>query len=138
MTAEQTRQLLDSIDCSTVVGLRDRALLATMVYSFARVSAVSQMKVEDYYQDGARWWLRLHEKGGKEHAVPAHHNTVEYLHEYLRETGIQEEPRTPLFRAVDRRRGVAERGMARTDVLRMIKRRAKKAGLPPNDVLSYV
>ena len=52
-------------------GLRDRALLAVMVYSFARVSAVVGMRVEDYYQQGKRWWLRLQEKGGKHHAVPA-------------------------------------------------------------------
>lgn len=42
LTAEETRTLLDSIDASHVVGLRDRALIAIMVYSFARVSAVSE------------------------------------------------------------------------------------------------
>jgi site-specific recombinase XerD len=65
LTADQARQLLDSIDTSTIVGLRDRAFIAVMVYSFARVSAVARMQVGDYYQDGKRWWLRLHEKGGK-------------------------------------------------------------------------
>ena len=63
------RQLLDAIDTSTLPGLRDRALLGVMVYSFARVSAVVSMRVEDYYQQGKRWWLRLQEKGGKYHAV---------------------------------------------------------------------
>ena len=66
----EARQLLDTIDTSTLRGLRDRALLAVMVYSFARVSAVVGMRVEDYYQQGKRWWLRLQEKGGKHHAVP--------------------------------------------------------------------
>ena len=65
----EARQLLDSIDTATLRGLRDRALLAVMVYSFARVSAVIGMRVEDYYQQGKRWWLRLQEKGGKHHAV---------------------------------------------------------------------
>ena len=60
------RRLLDT---STLRGLRDRALLGVMVYSFARVSAVVGMRVEDYYQQGKRWWLRLQEKGGKHHAV---------------------------------------------------------------------
>ena len=64
----EARQLLDTIDTSTLSGLRDRALLAVMVYSFARVSAVVGMRVEDYYQQGKRWWLRLQEKGGKHHA----------------------------------------------------------------------
>jgi site-specific recombinase XerC len=59
------RLLLDSIDVTELYGLRDRALLAMMVYSFARVSAVVGMNVDDYYQQGKRWWVRLHEKAGK-------------------------------------------------------------------------
>ena len=59
----EARQLLDTINTSTVPGLRDRALLGVMVYSFARVSAVVGMRVEDYYQQGKRRWLRLQEKG---------------------------------------------------------------------------
>ena len=61
----EARQLLDTIDTSTLRGLRDRALLAVMVYSFARVTAVVGMRVEDYYQQGKRWWLRLQEGGGE-------------------------------------------------------------------------
>jgi site-specific recombinase XerC len=79
LTPEEARLLLDSIDVTELSGLRDRALLAMMVYSFARVSAVVGMNVEDYYQQGKRWWVRLHEKGGKHHEVPAHHKTEEYL-----------------------------------------------------------
>jgi site-specific recombinase XerC len=65
LTEEQARRLLDSINTSTVVGLRDRALIGVMIYSFARIGAVVARKVEDYYASGKRWWLRLHEKGGK-------------------------------------------------------------------------
>ena len=72
-------------------GLRDRALLAVMVYSFARVSAVVGMRVEDYYQQGKRWWLRLQEKGGKHHAVPIHHKAEVYLDA----AGIAAEKSTP-------------------------------------------
>jgi site-specific recombinase XerD len=70
LTPEEARLLLDSIDVSDNSGLRDRALLAVMVYSFARVSAVVGMNVDDYYQQGKRWWVRLHEKGGKHHELP--------------------------------------------------------------------
>ena len=69
----EARLLLASLDGPALAGLRDRALLAVMVYSFARVSAVVRMDVEDYYQQGKRWWLRLQEKGGKHHALPVHH-----------------------------------------------------------------
>ena len=65
LTAKQARELLDSIDISTLVGLRDRALIAVMTYALARVGAVVSMRVEDYYPLDKRWWVRLHEKGGK-------------------------------------------------------------------------
>jgi integrase/recombinase XerD len=66
---EQARRLLESLDTSTLVGLRDRALIGVMTYAFARIGAVVAMKVEDYYPEGKRWWLRLHEKGGKRHEM---------------------------------------------------------------------
>lgn len=137
LSAQEARQLLDSIDASTVIGLRDRALIGVMVYSFARVGAVVGMRVDDYYPSGGgggkRWWLRLHEKGGKFHEVPAHHNAEAYLDAYLEASGIGEDKKSPLFRSSYRKtRQLTERGMHRLDVLAMIKRRAKKAGLPPS------
>ena len=77
--ADQARRLLDSIDTSTVVGLHDRALISVMTFAFARIGAVVAMRVEDYYPKGKRWWVRLHEKGGKRHEMPAHHNLEAYL-----------------------------------------------------------
>lgn len=130
LTADQARKLLDSIDTTTVVGLRDRSLIGVMVYSFARVGAVVAMRVEDYFQSGKRWQFRLHEKGGKRHEVPAHHNAEAYLDAYIEAAGIGRDKKTPLFRSVDRQRRVTERPMHRLDVLRMIKRRARAAGLP--------
>ena len=130
LDADQARQLLDSIDVSMIAGLRDRALIAAMVYSFARVSAVIGMGVEDYYTDGKRWWLRLHEKGGKHHDVPAHHNADQYIHEYIEAAGIAEERRTPLFRSLDRRRQLTDRRITRREVLAMVKRRSRTASLP--------
>ena len=131
LQASQARQLLDSIDTSTIVGLRDRAIIATMVYSFARVGAVVAMNKEDYFQNGKRWWLRLHEKGGKRHEVPAHHNAEEYLDAYL-EAAKSENwlKKTPLFRTLSREKSLTEARLTRTDVLRMVKRRAEDALLP--------
>jgi integrase/recombinase XerD len=130
LTAGQARQLLDSIDTGSIVGLRDRALIGVMVYSFARVSAVIGMRVEDYYQNGKRWWIRLHEKGGKRHEVPAHHNAEAYLDAYLVAAGIAGRKKSPLFRTINKSRQLTESPMYRSDVLRMIKRRAEAAGLP--------
>src|SRR5438105_14321532 len=78
LTGEETRELLDSIDTDTIQGLRDRALIGVLVYSFARIGAALAMKVDDYFSEGKRWKLRLHEKGGKEHIVPVHHTLEEY------------------------------------------------------------
>ncbi|QDV90774.1 Tyrosine recombinase XerC [Phycisphaerae bacterium RAS2] len=130
LTADQARKLLDSIDTTTIVGLRDRALIGVMVYSFSRVGAVVAMRVEDYFQSGKRWQVRLHEKGGKRHEVPCHHNAEAYLDAYIEAAGIGQAKKSPLFRSVDRHRHVTERPLHRLDVLRMIKRRAKAAGLP--------
>ena len=125
----EARLLLDTIDTSTLRGLRDRALLAVMVYSFARVSAVVGMRVEDYYQQGKRWWLRLQEKGGKHHAVPVHHKAEAYLDAYLAAAGIAAEKDAPLWRSMPRAGGMGAHRMNRVDVFRMIKRRVKTVGL---------
>jgi len=101
LRAEEARLLLDSINTESVIGLRDRAIIATMVFSFARISAVVGLKLEDYYQNGKRWWIRLHEKGGKRHEVPSHHALEAYLDAYISAAGIGEEKKGPLFRTAN-------------------------------------
>lgn len=129
LSAEDTRQLFAAIDVSTVAGLRDRALIGLMAYSFARVGAVLAMDVGDYYQQGKRWWVRLHEKGGKEHALPVHHVAEEYLDAYLAAAGIAGEKTGPLFRTLDRRRRLTAARLSGREALAMVKRRARAAGL---------
>lgn len=136
LTAEQARTLLDSIplvrkdETPDLAGLRDRAFIGVMVFSFARVSATAAMRVEDYYQEGKRWWLRLHEKGGKLHMVPAHHNAEAYLDAYLQVAGIGGEAKGPLFRTVDPSGALTLNSITRNDALRMVKRRTRAAALP--------
>ena len=89
LTPAETRALLDRIDTGTLVGLRDRALLSVLVYSFARVSAAVGMRRQDYFRQGLRGWLRLHEKGGKRHDVPAHHRAEEAVEAYLAAGGLE-------------------------------------------------
>ena len=83
LNVEEIRLLFASIDTTKLVGLRDRALIAVMFYTFARVGAVVSMRVDDYYQQGKRWFVRLHEKGGKHHTLMAHHKLQEYLDAYI-------------------------------------------------------
>ena len=130
LTGEEARQLIDSIDTSTVVGLRDRALIATMVYTFGRVGAVTKMRVEDYYTQGRRGWVRLHEKGGKRHEMPCQHNLEAYLDEYIAAAGLADEPKSHLFLTVPRRSKLPTGNpVTQPDVFRMIRRRALVAGI---------
>jgi site-specific recombinase XerC len=144
LTAEQARELLDSIpltrtvellDGATeerpcLVGLRDRALISVMTFAFARIGAVVSMRVEDYYPEGKRWWVRLHEKGGKRHEMPAHHNLEAYLDAYIDAAGIRGAGKTPLFRSAVGRTGVlTDKAMHRMDAYRMIQRRAGELGI---------
>jgi site-specific recombinase XerC len=64
LTGEQVRELLDSIDTSTLVGLRDRAVISVMTFAFARIGAVVAMRVEDYYPNGKRAREQIQGKGG--------------------------------------------------------------------------
>jgi site-specific recombinase XerD len=126
LDGDEAKKLLDSIDVSTIVGLRDRALIALLVYTFARVSAALHMNVEDYYPQGKRWWLRLHEKGGKQHEMPAHQLLEHYIDAYVTAAGIGTEKTSPLFRMLGGRgrKTLSEARMARQDARRMIVRRA--------------
>jgi len=129
LTGEQARELLDSIDTSTVVGLRDRALISVMTFAFARIGAAVAMRVEDYYPKGKRWWVRLHEKGGKRHEMPAHHNLEAYLDAYIKAAGLSDDGKAPLFRSAGGRTGaLTEKPMNRVDAWRMIQRRAADLG----------
>jgi site-specific recombinase XerD len=130
LSADQARQPLDSIDVTELSGLRDRALIGVMVYSFARVSAAAALRVEDYFETGKRAWLRLHEKGGKRHEVPCHHNLAAYLDAWIAAAGLTADKKGPLFRAIRKGNRLTENPMARSDVLIMIKRRAAVAALP--------
>jgi site-specific recombinase XerC len=98
-------RLLNSIDASTPAGLRDKALIGLMVYSFARVGAALAMRVEDVYTQNRRLWVRLHEKGGKHHAMPCHHSLEEIMEAYIAGAGLAGNPKGPLFRTIGRGTG---------------------------------
>jgi site-specific recombinase XerD len=130
LQADEARTLLDSIDITSLPGLRDRALIGLMVYTFARVGAVVSIRVEDYFVQGRRGWVRLHEKGGKEHEMPAHHNLDRYLEAYIAGAGIAQDRKGPLFRTANGRSGeLTGNSMLQSDVWRMIRRRALAAGI---------
>ncbi|MFM0307130.1 tyrosine-type recombinase/integrase [Paraburkholderia sp. RL17-383-BIF-A] len=130
LDATEARQLLDSIDVTTPIGLRDRALIALMVFSFARIGAALTMRVDDVYSQQRRVWVRLHEKGGKFHAMPCHHTLEAYLNAYFEGTGIANEPKGPLFRTIARGTGqLSATPLPQANAYAMVRRRAAAAGI---------
>jgi site-specific recombinase XerD len=88
------------------------------------------MRVEDYFPQGKRWWLRMHEKGGKQHEMPVHHTLEAYLDSYIQAAGIEGDRKGPLFRASNRKTDIlSERPLDREDAFHMIRRRAAAAGI---------
>ena len=124
---EDAKKLLESIPRDDLAGLRDRALILTMLFSFARVSAVLSLKRQDFYYQGPRRWLRFHEKGGKEHEMPFHHQIGETIDEYLARVSIED--KQPLFQSVNKA-GTALTGRAlnRHNAWVAIRKRARNAG----------
>src|ERR1039458_7609487 len=98
LSSEEATALLTGMDISTVVGLRDRAIIAVMTYTFARVGAVVALSVEDYYPQKKRWWLRLREKNGKVNEMPLPSQTRRIsgrLHQSCRYRGLSEGAAVP-------------------------------------------
>ncbi len=126
----EARALLDAIDVTTHAGLRDRALIALMVFSFARIGAALAMTVEDVFTQNRRLWVRLREKGGKAHAMPCHHSLEEYLHAYLDGAGIAGDGKGPLFRTIGRGTARLTRTpLPQANAYAMVVRRAAAAGI---------
>ncbi|MEX1027996.1 MAG: tyrosine-type recombinase/integrase, partial [Candidatus Paceibacterota bacterium] len=133
ITVKQARKLLQSIDTADIIGLRDKSIIAILVYTAARVGAVAKLKCKDLYDTGDQFCLRFHDKGGKSREIPVRHDLQQLLAEYLQSAGIQSEnhPDRPLFRSTVRKtKQITDRPMTSGDMGRMIKRRMRAAGLP--------
>ena len=73
-TVDQARQLLASIKTDSVYGLRDRAVLGTLIYTGARVGAISRLRMPDLRDHGNHRVLQFAEKGGKAREIPVRHD----------------------------------------------------------------
>jgi site-specific recombinase XerD len=132
LSVEQARQVLATINTSHVVGLRDRAIIAILIYTAARVGAVAKLRLQDFSPDGNQWWFRFDEKGGKARTIPARYDLQMYVEAYLATAGIVKDPgEAPLFRsAVRKTKMLTPLAMSANDIYRMVKRRFRDAGLP--------
>lgn len=131
LSPDETRQILEAINTGKLVGLRDKALISVMVYTFSRIGAVEQMRVEDVFWQDRRLWVRLHEKGGKEHTMPCHHNLEAALLDYIEAAGLEANPKGPLFPTINRhtKNSFTDKPLSQIDAHRMVRRRARQAGI---------
>lgn len=134
ITIQHARVLLGSIDTSHVVGLRDRAMIAILIYTASRAGAVAKLRRGSLYSAGDQSMLHFDEKGGKSREIPVRHDLQQILFEYIEAAGLRNAPKdTPLFRTAYRKTGrLTSNGMYVVDVCRMVKRRLKDASLPPH------
>ena len=132
ITVPQARQLLDSIDTSHLVGLRDRAVIATLTYTGARVGALCSLRLQDLRDYGDNRTLCFTEKGGKRRELPVRIDLDGWIASYLAAGSLEEDPKdSPLFRPVtpDRSR-LLPHSMHPQLVRDLLKRRLRDAGLP--------
>jgi len=129
LSVEEMHDLLAALDTTSLLGLRDRALIGLMGYTFARVGAATGMRVQDFYVQKRRGWVRLHEKGGKVTELPCHHNLDHYLEEWISVSGLGSEPEATLFPTLRHGRLTGRTSLPQANVHMMIQKRAKAAGL---------
>jgi site-specific recombinase XerD len=132
ITPAQARTLLKSLDTSGPVGLRDRAIIAILIYTAARAGAIAKLRRSSFYDAGDQWMLHFDEKGGKSREIPVRHDLAKILFEYLKAAGLENADKdTPLLRSAIRKTGkLTDRGMHPGDICQMVKRRLRDAGLP--------
>src|SRR3546814_18664778 len=99
-----------------------------MVYSFARIGAALAMRVEDVFMQNRRLWVRLHEKGGKRHEMPCHHNLGDYLTAYIDGCELRAQAKGPLFRTIARgTKRLSDTPLPQANAFAMVRRRAVAA-----------
>ena len=132
ITIEQARQLLASVDTSTLIGQRDKAILATLAYTACRAGAVARLRLGDYRSNGSRFMLRFLEKGGQSREIPVRHDLEGFISSYLEAAGLTGEPKDrPMFRSSHGRSGtLTGNAMDSRVICDLVKRRLKDAGLP--------
>jgi integrase/recombinase XerD len=121
---------LDSITANSLKDIRDKALFCVLLYSWCRVSALTNLSVADYYERSGTRWLRFQEKRGKEHEVPVHSNAKEAVDLWLERSYLASNPSAPLFPSFGKNRETIElRRLDRRSVLKLVEKRAKTSGI---------
>jgi integrase/recombinase XerD len=133
ITTEQARKLLHSIELRLIGDFRDKAVIATLVFTAARAGAISRLRIKDFVDEGGSYVLYFHEKGGKQRSIPVRHDLQILLLQYLDLVDSQRSNKDArLFRTLKSSGRLSENALTGVDICRMVKRRLANAGLPPH------
>jgi integrase/recombinase XerD len=133
ITTDQARALLQSIDLNSPADYRDKALIATLIFTAARAGAIAKLQIRDFINEGTQFSLRFHEKGGKQRNIPVRHDLQTLLNSYLDTIDPARIGKdVPLFRTLSRKGVLSYSRVSGIDICRMVKRRLLAAGLPTN------
>jgi site-specific recombinase XerD len=132
ITVPHARRLLASLHGTDVVSRRDKAIVGVLIYTAARVGAVTRLRLCDVRHDGEQWTLRFAEKGGKSREIPVRHDLQRMILDYLDAAGLSTgNSAAPVFRSALRRTGrLTQRALTPGDACRMVQRRLRAAKLP--------
>ena len=128
---KEARKLLDEPDPSTLMGLRDRAILSVGLQAGPRRAEIASLKVKDYHVNAGYKSLRFIRKGGIDLSISINPQTAQRLDDYLAAAGHDHDLDGPLFRPVrsNQRRLDMPRPIHPTVVDRLLRRYVAKIGL---------
>jgi len=97
---DQAKRLLDAPDTETVKGVRDRAILAVLLYHGLRREEAARLTMSDLVERRGIKHLRVHGKGKKIRFLPLHPVAAERIYAYLERDSVRDTSSGPLFRSV--------------------------------------
>lgn len=130
LPVQDVKRLLESIDTESVVGLRDKTIIALMLSCVGiRVGSIASMLVSDLALCGSGdYFVRYRNRPGNIRQQKMQPSVSQLIANYLTRANLSTQTNAPLFRSVrGRTRQLTSRPMHRTDILRMVKRRARDA-----------
>jgi integrase/recombinase XerD len=128
---KQARSILDTPNPNSLLGVRDRAILAVGLQVGFRRAEIASLKVGDFHMNRGYESLRVVRKGGKKGSLAIHPQVVQRIKDYLDMTGHGTDLEGPLFRPVrDNRTGLDARRPLHPDVIdRILRKYARHIGL---------
>jgi site-specific recombinase XerD len=128
---QQARKILDAPEHNTLLGLRDRAILAVGLQVGFRRAEIASLKVGDFHMNRGYDALKVMRKGGKKGSLAIHPQAAQRIRDYLDVAGHGDDIEGPLFRPVRENQNAKEsrRHLAPIAIDRVLRKYARSIGL---------